>query len=260
MDMLHAAARCSRCLALRGTRAAAGQLQTARKLHGRSRTPRLPGCGGGCYDRGQMSCREEITMTRFSGVVLALLIVGLSIWQSPQASGQNGWTALFNGKNLDGWDKVGQSNWRIEDGAIVADKNAAAKGSGFVVTKNSYGDFQLRVEFWASDDANSGIYMRCADRNNLTDKTCYEANIFDQRPDPSFGTGGIVHIAKVAKPFKAGGKWNTYEINLKGPQLTVVLNGEKTAEAKHEQFKSGPIALQHGKGVIKFRKVDIRKQ
>ncbi|MGH6771589.1 MAG: 3-keto-disaccharide hydrolase [Xanthobacteraceae bacterium] len=199
-------------------------------------------------------------MKRLPAVVVALFVVGLAIWHSPQASGQTGWTSLFNGKNFDGWDKIGQSNWRIEDGAMVADKNAAAKGNSFLVSKNSYGDFQVRVEFWASDDANSGIFMRCADRNKITDKSCYEANIFDQRPDPSYGTGGIVHIAKVSKPQKAGGKWNTYEINFKGPQLTVVLNGTKTVDVKHDQFKSGPIALQHGKGVIKFRKVDIRPQ
>jgi hypothetical protein len=191
---------------------------------------------------------------------MALLIVGFAMWHSPQASGQAGWTALFNGKNIDNWDRLGQSNWRIEAGAIVADKNAAKKGASFLVTKQNYSDFQLRVEFWSSDDANSGIFMRCADRNKITDKSCYEANIFDQRPDPSFGTGGIVHIAKVAKPFKAGGKWNTYEINFKGPQLIVGLNGTKTVDIKHDQFKSGPIALQHGKGVIKFRKVEIRKQ
>jgi hypothetical protein len=204
--------------------------------------------------------REEIIMKRLFAVVAATLVVGFAMWHSPQASGQAAWTPLFNGKNFNGWDKVGQSNWRIEDGAMVADKNAAPKGAGFVVSKNSYGDFQLRVEFWASDDANSGVYMRCSDRNNITDKTCYEANIFDQRPDPSFGTGAIVHIAKVSQAHKAGGKWSTYEINLKGPQLTVVLNGIKTVDVKHSQFKSGPLALQHGKGVIKFRKVDIRPQ
>jgi len=100
--------------------------------------------------------------------------------------------------------------------------------------------------------------MRCANPKALTDKTCYEANIFDQRPDPSFGTGGIVHHAKVSTVLKAGGKWNTYEITVKGPNLVVVLNGTKTAELTHTQFASGPIGLQHGAGVIKFRKVQIK--
>ena len=55
----------------------------------------------------------------------------------------------------------------------------------------------MRVEFWASHDANSGVFMRCQDVKNITDENCYEANIFDQRPDPSFATGAIVKVAPV---------------------------------------------------------------
>lgn len=168
-----------------------------------------------------------------------------------------GWTTLLDGpQGLDNWNTVGGANWRVVDGVVQAD---GGKAAGFLVSKKSYKDFVIRAEFWASDDANSGIYMRCADPNKITDKSCYEANIFDQRPDPSYGTGGIVHIAKVSPMPKAGGKWNVYEITAKGPRLTVVLNGNKTVEADHSQFASGPIALQWGRGVIKFRKVQIRE-
>jgi hypothetical protein len=168
-----------------------------------------------------------------------------------------GWTTLLDGpKGLENWNRVGDANWRVVDGVVQAD---AGKGNSYLVSKNSYKDFMIRVEFWASDDANSGIYMRCADPNKITDKSCYEANIFDQRPDPSYGTGGIVHIAKVSPMPKAGGKWNVYEITAKGPRLTVVLNGNRTVEVEHSQFAAGPIALQWGRGVIKFRKVQIRE-
>ncbi len=172
-----------------------------------------------------------------------------------------GWTTLLDGdKGMDNFVRVGDANWRAEDGAIVADKG---KG-GFLMSKNSYADFQLRIEFWAANDANSGIYMRCADPKNLTDKTCYEANIFDQRPDQTYATGGIVHHGKVLQPVKAGGKWNVYEISAKGSKLTVVLNGTKTSEFDKVESASGPIALQFGNlpkapgGAIKFRKVQVK--
>jgi hypothetical protein len=153
-----------------------------------------------------------------------------------------GWTTLLDGpQGLDNWNTVGGANWRVVDGVVQAD---GGKAAGFLVSKKSYKDFVIRAEFWASDDANSGIYMRCADPNKITDKSCYEANIFDQRPDPSYGTGGIVHIAKVSPMPKAGGKWNVYEITAKGPRLAVVLNGNKTVEVEHSQFAAGPIALQ----------------
>jgi len=194
---------------------------------------------------------------------MGLLVIALTVFGCAQMSGlmDTGWVTLIDGdKGLENWDRVGDANWRAEDRAIVADKG---KG-GFLVSKNSYKDFQIRAEFWASLNANSGIYMRCADPKVITDKSCYEANIYDERSDPSFGTGAIQHIAKASPMLKAGSKWSTYEITVKGPQITLVLNGIRTAEATDTQLASGPIALQfgsHGKepgGAIKYRKVQIK--
>jgi len=90
-------------------------------------------------------------------------------------------------------------------------------------------------------------------------------NIFDKRPDPSYGTGAIVGVAKASPMLKAGGQWNVYEITAKGPQFTVTLNGTRTVDgASDGQHASGHIALQYGTGlvkdagVVKFRKVEIR--
>ena len=113
-------------------------------------------------------------------LVIAAAIVLSACSSMPAWVPGSGWTTLIDGdKGMDNFVRVGDANWRTEDGAIVADKG---KG-GFLMSKDSYADFQLRIEFWAADNANSGIYMRCSEPKNLTDKTCYEANIFDQRPD-----------------------------------------------------------------------------
>ena len=167
------------------------------------------------------------------------------------------WVTLIDGgTGLDNWIRVGDANWRVVDGVIQAD-NKTDKAASFLVTKNSYTDFRIRAEFWVSDDANSGIYMRCADIKNLTDRTCYEANIFDQRPEPAFGTGAIVHLSPVSPMPKAGGKWNTYDVTVKGTRLVVTLNGVVTADIQDSKLASGPIALQYAAGVVKFRKVQI---
>jgi hypothetical protein len=200
-------------------------------------------------------------MKRITGAVAAA-VCAAALAACAQMRG-NDWVTLIDGqRGLDNFNRVGDANWRAEQGAIVAD---SGKG-GFLVTKSSYKDFELRVEFWADPTANSGIYMRCADGNKLTDKTCYEANIFDQRPDQTYATGGIVHLGKVLQPVKAGGKWNVYEITVRGPKVTVLLNGIKTAEIEDSQFATGPIGLQYGTlppnarpgGAIKFRKVQIK--
>jgi hypothetical protein len=202
-------------------------------------------------------------MKRLSAITMGLLVIALTVFGCAQMSSlmDTGWVTLIDGdKGLDNFNRVGDANWRAEGGVIVADKG---KG-GFLVSKNSYKDFEIRAEFWADLNANSGIYMRCADPKVITDKSCYEANIYDERGDPSFGTGAIQHITKASPMLKAGGKWSTYEITVKGTQLTVVLNGVQTATAQHSQFAQGPIALQfgnHGKepgGAIKYRKVQIK--
>ena len=191
-----------------------------------------------------------------SACALALGAAGCAQIESLMPRGD--WTTLIDGtRGMENFSPLGDANWRAVDGAIQADRRTG-KTPSYLVSKMNYADFQIRVEFWASDDANSGIFMRCANPKEITDKTCYEANIFDQRPDPTYGTGAIVHIAPVKPMPKAGGKWNVYDITLRGPRLAVTLNGQKTVDIEHSQLKSGPIALQYGAGVVKFRKVQIR--
>ncbi len=165
--------------------------------------------------------------------------------------------SLFDGKSLDGWEQLGSANWRVEDGAIVAD-NKVEKPQNYLVTKQSFKNFVLHVEFWASNDENSGVFIRCSDPKKVGDHTCYEINIFDQRPDPTYGTGAITHYVEVNPMPKAGGKWNTFEITAKGRQITVVLNGQKTAELHNNMWPEGMVALQHDGGVIKFRNVNLK--
>lgn len=187
---------------------------------------------------------------------VGLSVVTAGVWATGKA--ESGWVSLFDGKAIGSeWNQVGDSNWRVEDGVIVADK-LTSEDAAHLVTKNSYKDFQLYVEFWSSDDANSGVFLRCQDPSAITLRSCYEVNIFDQRPDQSYGTGGIVLFAEVNPMPKAGGQWNTFEITAKGRDITVVLNGETVSELNNGLFTEGPITLQHAAGEIKFRKVAIK--
>lgn len=196
-----------------------------------------------------------------SRLVAATLLVLGSAGCAHMMGGEraDGWTALFDGAGLASWNQVGDANWRLADGSVVADK-----GNGFLVSKNAYGDFELRAEFYAESDTNSGIYIRCQDPKKISTAGCYEVNIWDDRPKPEYGTGAIVDVAKVNPMPKAAGRWNTFHITAKGDHLVVVMNGVKTADARDGKFARGVIGLQHGAGVkndlspIKFRKVRIR--
>ena len=120
-----------------------------------------------------------IASRRAIQLAVSLSILGLAAnYAIPNAASQEaGWITLFDGKSLDGWDQVGESNWRVEDGAIVVDK-MAGKDAGYLVSKNSYKNFVVRVEFFPSDNANSGIYFRCLDPKKITDRDLLRGKYF----------------------------------------------------------------------------------
>jgi hypothetical protein len=211
--------------------------------------------------KGDFSSQREDMMKRVA-LVFALMVFPLILSACASMSQEDaGWITLLDGSNpstLDNWSRIGDANWRMEDGAVVADKG---KGNSYIVSKTSYRDFQLKVEFWPDHDTNSGVHVRASDPKDIRDSNSYEANIYDQRPDPSFGTGAITNFAKVSSAPKVGGKWNTYVITARGSTITVELNGVKTVELQDSKFASGPVALQYGGmpgGAIKFRKVTVK--
>jgi Domain of Unknown Function (DUF1080) len=193
-------------------------------------------------------------MNRRSAIAMSLLFAGSAVFWHAQAA-EPGWTTLFDGSNLNEWEPIGNANWRLtEGGAVQADL-----GSGFLVSKKEYGDFDLKAEFWVDTTANSGVFIRATDPKQVTATNAYEVNIYDTRPDPSYGTGAIVNVAKVSPMPKAGNQWNSYEIIAKGDTFTIILNGIKTVDgAKDAKLPKGRIALQYGGGIVKFRKVEIK--
>src|ERR1700704_6424360 len=107
---------------------------------------------------------QGVIAMRTTTVVFALfLVVAGAITAVPGVAAQTGagWTTLFNGKNLDNWEKTGNANWRVVDGIIEADMPR-----GFLLTKESYTDFDLRAEIWVTADSNGGVLFRIT---NTTD-------------------------------------------------------------------------------------------
>ena len=197
-------------------------------------------------------------MHRRSTIALGLLFAGVGMMAAAQAAGQ-AMTTLLDGTNMNNFDQAGNANWRVGPGPDNTPNTVNAdRGNGFLVTKQSYADFRIRAEVWIDTPGNSGIFIRCDNPQNPGANTCYEVNLFDTRPDPSYGTGAIVNVAKVSPMPKAGGKWNVMEIEARGPQLTVRLNGQQTASANDSKHLRGRIALQYGAGKVMWRKVEIQ--
>ncbi|MBI5911345.1 MAG: DUF1080 domain-containing protein [Betaproteobacteria bacterium] len=192
--------------------------------------------------------------------IASTLLLGLFAYSPAAAQSGEGWLQLFDGKTVPALDSVGPSaNWRVENGELVADKLSADKGTNHLVTKDKYKDFQIHLEFWSDEKVNSGVFIRCQNPAQIGAKSCYEVNIFDGRKDPTYGTGAIVYFTEVNPMPKAAGKWNTMEITAKGRTITVMLNGQKTAELHNGMFEEGPFTLQYGSGVLKVRKLAVKR-
>jgi hypothetical protein len=163
------------------------------------------------------------------------------------------WVTLLDAAKLEHWRRVGDANWRVVDGLVQADR-----GLGFLVSAESYRDVEVHAEFWVDEDTNSGVFLRCQDPQNITPFNSYEVNIWDKTPNPGFGTGSIVTLARTSPVFKAAGQWNTFDISARGPHIKVVLNGIKTVDLEDAKHPSGPIAIQFAGGVVKLKRLDVR--
>ncbi len=163
--------------------------------------------------------------------------------------------ALFDGESLRGWQVQGEADWQAQDGVI----SAGGEGDGFLHSESEFGDFRLSLEFWVEATVNSGVFIRCRDRARIHPATCYELNIWDEHPRQEARTGAIVFksmppLARV----DTVGRWNTLEVEARGPVIELTVNGKKTAELRDADPTPGFIALQRWEsGQVKFRNIEL---
>ena len=226
-------------------------------------------------------------------------VLGLTLLLSPcsvlaeAAVPPKGFTALFNGQDLNGWYGLGhfdprklwamseeeiakkraaemedfKKHWTIENGELVNDGNGA-----YATTGKDYGDIELLIEYKTVAQADSGIYLRGNPQVQIWDYT-KEGGKWNIGADK--GSGGLWNNSPGApgkdpseladKPF---GQWNSFRILQVGDRTTVYLNGKRVVDhAPMENFwdrskplwPKGPIQLQTHGGEIRWRNIFIRE-
>ena len=82
------------------------------------------------------------------------------------AADEEKWMPLFDGKSLDGWEKIGnqESVWEVKDGAL----QGSGVASMLVCTKGPYKNFKYRAEIKINDRGNSGLYFRTTRKPGFT--------------------------------------------------------------------------------------------
>jgi hypothetical protein len=202
---------------------------------------------------------------------------------------------LFNGKNLDGWEVIGDGQWTVmADGTLLGQrigdyrkmfvpggplatpqqfKSWVDTQSWLYTTRNDFGEFDLHVEYWTKTTGNSGISIRDVSRakaaittppdyTHTPSKIGYEIQINNRFPDPH-PSGSIYGFVDAPKEAQHDDEWNAMDILSRNDKITVKLNGRVVAEhpGDPKRSKVGPIGLQmHDQfSVIMFRNVRIRE-
>ena len=167
---------------------------------------------------------------------------------------KEGFVALFNGKDLDGW-QGSTDGYVVEDGLLVCKK----KGGGTLFTTKEYGDFAFRFEFKLEPAANNGVGIRTP----LGCNPAYcgmEIQILDteyKNIEPWQAHGSIYGVVPAKTGFlKPAGQWNSEEIRCDGRRVTITLNSEVIVDANLDEVK--PIdghehpGLKQEKGYLGF--------
>ena len=214
--------------------------------------------------------------------LLTLVVVALTVWSvivvtscsSPSSGDEGGWTALYNGVDLTGWQTTG--NWIPQaDGVLLIQPRPGEEGwrrfDAYLWSEKKYKDFILDVEYSYPPEGNSGVFFRVGDVTNPV-VTGIEAQILDSSDHSGAMThhdhGGIISTIGASRNMsKAPGEWNRMIVTCKGHHLQVVLNGEKIIDIQLDEFAvkdrplEGHVGLQdHGEpNNIKFRNVRIKE-
>lgn len=206
--------------------------------------------------------------TTLATAILSIVIGLTNLDQPAVAEDQPEFVALFNGKDLAGWE--GDTKlWKVADGMIVGD-SPGIKQNQFLTTKQEYGNFELRLEFRLhGGKGNSGVQFRSKRVPDSTAVTGYQADIGQQY----WGALYDEHRRNkmLAKPSPTQQEklfnkesWNSYFIRAEGRRVTLKVNGETTVdyvEADDAIARTGIIALQLHSGPamrVDFRNIRIR--
>ena len=216
-----------------------------------------------------------------SGLLLILTVTLTGTRRLPaQANTEEGWTALFNGKDFDGWKfhlgKEGADNngtFTIKEGILIC----SGKPSGYMYTEKSYRNYTLQFEFafkrpdGLADDSgfrgNSGCLIHIGEQNALG---VWPRSIEVQGMHWQLGL--ILPIPRSvkcrrtldsearAKVLKPVGQFNTMEIEVRGGEMVISINGAVVSTVSDCELTEGPIGFQSEGAETHWKNIRIREK
>lgn len=192
--------------------------------------------------------------------------IALAFNVSASVAADEGFTPLFNGKDLTGWhlrNEKGHSGWKVEEGVLKNDLKPGEHGND-LVTDKKFWNFVVRYEYLVPDGSNSGFYLRGRHEIQILGD-------FKTGKASAGGNGAIYnHTAPGEFVSKAGDQWQTVEATMIGNKISIVLNGKKIhdnvvvdratgSELDRDVKEPGSFFIQGDHGVVSFRKVEVKE-
>lgn len=201
--------------------------------------------------------------------LLFTLMLALLCSNSNSASAQNvaNWQSLFNGKDLSGWNEIGNESWTIVDGAIYGE--GISKEYGYLATEKKYTDFHLSLRYKCEASGNSGVYFHTEFEPGTATVTKGRQIEIDRAVGHHTGgvygdgKGWIVWPATEFETVLRPNDWNEMLIKVEGNHYVVYLNGIQILDYTYPSpdATEGVIALQlhsGGQGRMRFKDIWIR--
>ena len=197
-------------------------------------------------------------------IAVAALVLAVGLSQASAA--EDGWVKLFNGRNLEGWKKLGgEAEYTVEDGAIVG-RSVPNTENTFLCTKHLYSDFVLKFQVKLVDNAlNSGVQIRSNSLPSYRNGRVHGYQV-EIEPNPSadagykpLGEAGYIYDearrgwltedrSKNRMAFK-NGEWNDVKVRCEGNRIQTWVNGKQIEDLRDDMTRTGFIGLQvHGVG------------
>lgn len=191
--------------------------------------------------------------------------------EGSSAPAANGWTDLFNGRDLTGWNQVGDGGWTVQNGILTS-----KPGEGWIATAAEFANFELQLEFKLTAQANSGVFLRIPDEGALSGADFMEVQLIDDAIQPNVEswqrTGAIYAVKGPISPANpVVGQWHKLSVLADGPEITVSIDGAEVNRVNVEtapvlgspkrdlKRSSGHIGFQHRRQPVEFRNIRIRE-
>lgn len=181
---------------------------------------------------------------------IALAMVSINV-----AYAQNNWQYIFNGENLDGWEKLnGTAEFSIEGDSVIVGTSELNTPNTFLATEKLYTDFILEYEVKVDNELNSGVQIRSNSFDSYNSGRVHGYQV-ELDPSPRAYSGGIFDEARRGwmypladnepgrNAFLQGG-WNHFRVEVIGNSIRTWINGQMCSNLVDDMTSEGFIALQ----------------